>query len=100
MLIINFTNALTAAHHLRSRHQDIVLINFTPIERTICINEGQITLLEPQYEGYLNIFTGGQVNITGPVGVCRNGSHGTVCDTNWDANDAAVFCRSLIPRKT
>ena len=71
-----------------------------PIVRTSCINEGEINLLNPQYKGYLNIFTGDQVNITGQVGVCRNGSYDTVCDANWDASDAAVLCRTLIPRKT
>ena len=67
--------------------------------RTSCINEGEITLLDPEYEGYLNIFIGDQVNVTGRVGVCRNGSYDSVCDVNWDANDAAVLCRTIIPRK-
>ena len=71
-----------------------------PIVRTPCINEGEINLLNPQYEGYLNIFTGDQVNITGRVGVCRNEFYDTVCDANWDASDAAVkaiFSKYLCP---
>ena len=72
---------------------------FPILVRTSCINEGEITLLDPEYEGYLNIFTGDQVNVTGRVGVCRNGSYDSVCDVNWDANDAAVLCRTIIPRK-
>lgn len=70
-----------------------------PIVRTPCINEGEINVIDLQYEGYLNIFTGGQVNITGRVGVCRDEFYDTVCDANWDANDAAVLCRSILPRK-
>ena len=73
-------------------------MNSHSVVRTSCDNEGEINLLNPQYEGYLNIFTGGQVNLTGRVGVCRNGFFDTVCDANWDAKDAAVFCRTLIPR--
>lgn len=67
--------------------------------RTPCINNGEINLLDLDYEGYLNIFTGDQVNVTGRVGVCRNGSYDSVCDVNRDANDAAVLCRTIIPRK-
>ena len=55
--------------------------------------------MDLDYEGYLNIFTGDQVNVTGQVGVCRNGSYGRICDVNWDANDATVLCRTIIPRK-
>ena len=78
----------------------IVTTNQFPIlVHTPCINEGEISLLDPDYEGYLNIFTGDQVNVTGRVGVCRNGSYDSVCDVNWDANDAVVLCRTIIPRK-
>ena len=72
---------------------------FPILVRTPCINDGEINLLDLDYEGYLNIFTGDQVNVTGRVGVCRNGSYDSVCDVNWDANDAAVLCRTIIPRK-
>ena len=71
---------------------------FPILVHTPCVNEGEINLLDLDYEGYLNIFTGDQVNVTGRVGVCRNRSYDSVCDVNWDANDAAVLCRTIIPR--
>ena len=69
------------------------------VARTSCQTEGQITMVNLEYEGYLNFLTGDQINITGQVGVCNNGFYDSVCDVNWDANDAAVLCRSIIPGK-
>lgn len=62
--------------------------------RTPCFNEGEIDVINPEYEGYLNIYTGGPISISGKVGVCRNGVYDSVCDVNWDARDAAVLCRA------
>ena len=60
-----------------------------------CLTEGQIALISPTYENYLNIYTGGSVTFGGKVGVCRDGVYDSICDVNWDDNDAKVLCRSL-----
>ena len=59
--------------------------------------EGDITIVNPIYDHYLNLYTGGPVNISGKVGVCPgvNDVYDSVCDIDWDENDATVLCRGL-----
>ena len=37
----------------------------------------------------------GQTATDGRVQVCVDGLWGSVCDSMWDSNDAAVVCRQL-----
>ena len=38
---------------------------------------------------------GGATPLEGRVEICRNAVWGSICDTNWDADDATVVCRQL-----
>ncbi|XP_042272879.1 uncharacterized protein LOC121900530 [Thunnus maccoyii] len=53
-----------------------------------------ISLSSANEEGYIRL-TGGQDSSEGRVEIFHNGVWGTVCDDNWDMNEAQVVCRQL-----
>ena len=63
-------------------------------ERIQCYTEGEISLVNVTYENYLGLLVGGDLSVMGRVGVCQDGvyAYGSVCDANWDQEDANVIC--------
>ncbi|XP_055363933.1 galectin-3-binding protein B-like isoform X2 [Betta splendens] len=53
-----------------------------------------ISLCAGEEEGFVRL-AGGQDSSEGRVEVFHNGAWGTVCDDNWDMNDAKVVCKQL-----
>ena len=47
------------------------------------------------YDNYLAVLVGGDLSVTGRVGVCQDGLYGSVCDINWDQKDANVICNDI-----
>ena len=64
-------------------------------ERMSCSTNGEFSVVNITYENYLGQFGGGGFMLTGKVGVCLDGVLGSVCDVNWDVNDASVFCNGI-----
>ena len=62
-------------------------------ERSPCPEDGRFSIVNVTYEDFLGQFIGG-LAFTGRVGVCLDGVLNSVCDVDWDQNDATVFCRS------
>ena len=47
------------------------------------------------YDNYLAFLFGGNVGVTGRVGICQDGLYSSVCDANFDQKDADVICNSF-----
>ena len=60
-----------------------------------CQNDGEISVINVTYDNYLAVFNGGVFSVSGKVVVCQNGIFGSVCDADWDQNDADVLCNSV-----
>ena len=60
-----------------------------------CSTNGEFNAVNITYDNYLGQFGGGDFSLAGKVGVCLDGVLGSVCDVNWDVNDANVFCNGI-----
>ena len=64
-------------------------------ERSRCYGEGDFSVVNITYDNYLALFIGGEYSVSGRVGVCQGVVYGSVCDANWDLEDANATCNSL-----
>lgn len=58
----------------------------------MCVKSIYICACQAGFEVHL---VGGGSRYEGRVEIVRNGMQGTVCDDDWDDNDATVVCRML-----
>ena len=47
------------------------------------------------YDNYLARITGEDFSVSGRVGVCQDEVYGSVCDANWEQEDADVICNNI-----
>ena len=79
MYMSNFTcNFYTGMHSFT-----LFIFSFLPPARANECSDGSIRLRQ------------GLIARQGRVEICVEGTWGTVCDTNWDSQDATVVCRQL-----
>ena len=64
-------------------------------ERSQCFTDGEFSVVNITYDNFLGQFVGRGLNFTAKVVVCQDGVYGSLCDVNWDQNDANVFCNSI-----
>ena len=65
-------------------------------ERAQCFSDGDFSGLNITYESYLGLLVGADFSFTSRVVVCQNGIYGSVCDINWDQDDANILCNSIV----
>ena len=78
--LITYTSLLTLLMKTLHAGQTAYLTRF---EMKSCFKDGQIRLVD------------GATSIEGRLEFCTDGVWGTVCDDNWNRQNAAVVCRQL-----
>ena len=66
-------------------------------ERSQCYSEGEFSVVNVTYDNYLALVVGGDFTVTGRVVVCQDGVYGSVCDVDWDQEDANAICNTIGP---
>ena len=61
-------------------------------ERVPC-RLGEYSYVNVTYDNYVALLVGTEdFSLMGRVGVCQDGFYGSICDVNWDQEDANVIC--------
>ena len=60
-----------------------------------CYDEGDFPVVNITYDNYLALLIGGDYSISALVGVCQGGVHCSICDANWDLEDANATRNAL-----
>lgn len=72
------------------------LVNCTHLSTHNCFHfeDAGVICKPPCVDGQIALFSGSN-NLEGRIEVCNNGQWGTICDDNFDNNDARVVCNTL-----